>query len=208
MAPTLATLKQPIALRPDYVATRPTKLSVVQKRIGLTGGDFTISTIPSGDGDSSSAQRSDLFFVEGRVASIRERRHFRDASGLPLFELTRKATGVTHFVQLPGAPPDAPSIATIAPRLNIFKDKFDVFLANAADYGREVVLEARGQDIWKLRTNIYYNGAVVVTAKMANKLTPYVPGIKREWIVDVAEGMDLSLVGALVRRGTVVRVLT
>lgn len=195
MAPALTTLKQPIALRTDYIATSPARLSVIQHRLGLTGGDFTISLL-STDNDNLPHASGAIFRVEGRVASIRDRRHFRDASGLPLFELARKATGVTHFVKLPGASPEAESIATIAPRWNIFKDKFDVFVANAAANGEEVTLEVRGQDIWKLRTNVYFKGAVVMTAKMASKLTPYVPGIKREWIVDVAEGMDLALVGA------------
>ena len=198
MAPAMTILKQPIALRTDYIATSPTRLSVVQHRLGLTGGDFTISKLENSDEPSSTnAEPVKMFHVEGQVASVRGRRHFRDASGLPLFELSRKATGVTHFVKLPGAGPNDDAIATIAPRWQILKDKFDVYVANAANNGEEVVLEARGQDIWKLRTNIYYQGNVVVTAKMARKLTPYIPGIKREWIVDVAEGMDLSLVSPL-----------
>lgn len=88
-----------------------------------------------------------LFTVDGRFTSWSQRRVFRDATGLPLFNLHRKSTGVTFFIEIPGDE-DRP-LATLAPRSSVFKDKCDIYLANAAADGREVMMEVRGQDIWK-----------------------------------------------------------
>jgi hypothetical protein len=54
---------------------------------------------------------------------------------------------VTFFIEIPGDE-DRP-LATLAPRSSVFKDKCDIYLANAAADGREVMMEVRGQDIWK-----------------------------------------------------------
>lgn len=56
------------------------------------------------------------------------------------------------------------------------------------------MIEARGQDIWKLRTNFYVDGALVMTSKRTDKLTAYVPWKRPEWKMDVAKGVDLALV--------------
>ena len=196
MAPGVTTLKQPLAIRPDYIATHSTSIRVNQHRTSISGGDYTISKLPNNNEATNNQEPEDLFTVTGHVKSLSQRRHFRDASGLPLFELSRKKTGVTWFVSLPSAKSDDECIATIAPRMSALKDKGDVYVANAAAGGAEVRLEVRGQDVWKLRTNVYLDGKVVVTAKRTDKLVRCIPGMRPEWHVDVAEGMDLSLVGA------------
>lgn len=188
----LAMLKQPLSIRPDQVATRPTSLVVKQHTKSWTGGDFTVSTRSTQDGSDLET----LFSVDADVASLSQRRHVRDASGLPLFEIRRKRAGVTWFVHLPGDSDhdDAKPIATIAPRLHALKDKFDVHFKNASGSNEDVVLEVRGQDIWKYKTNVYHNGSVVMVAKLTDMVSVYLPIKRPKWELEVAEGFDLSLV--------------
>jgi hypothetical protein len=138
-----------------------------------------------------------LFWVTGHATSWRQRRDFTDATGLPLFQLHRKGKGVTWFIQLPGHTGDSEPIATLAPRFHVLKDKFDVFFTNAVAGGEQVVLEVRGQDFWKAKTNVYFKELLVMTIRVMNALLYYVPFKRPEWEVEVAEGMDLSLVGSL-----------
>ncbi|KAF7590290.1 hypothetical protein BBP40_003027 [Aspergillus hancockii] len=192
MASIPTTLKQPIALRPEHLASCPSTIRVKQHSKSWSGGDFTISTYPS---EGSSATK--LFSVDGDFGSLSQRRHFRDSSGLPLFELHRKKSGVTWFVHLPGDNSDAEPIAAIATKWSAFKDKFDVHIKNAAVNGEDTVLEVRGQDIWKVKTHVYHNGALAMTAKLTDVLSVYVPGKRPEWELTVAEGMDLSLASVI-----------
>ncbi|KAE8132833.1 hypothetical protein BDV38DRAFT_287429 [Aspergillus pseudotamarii] len=188
MALTPTTLKQPIAIRPEHIASCPTTIRVKQHSKSWSGGDFTISTC---EGKAGSVTK--LFSVHGDFGSLSQRRHFRDSSGLPLFELHRKKSGVTWFVHLPGDKSDAEPIATIATKWSAFKDKFDVHMRNAAAGGEDTVIEVRGQDIWKVKTHVYSNGALVMIAKLTDLLSVYVPGKRPEWELTVAKGLDLSL---------------
>ncbi|GLI74874.1 hypothetical protein PoHVEF18_003123 [Penicillium ochrochloron] len=139
---TLEPLKQPIAIRPDLIATAPTTLIVHPHSISFSGSDFTISYLNNVAESSSSqaAQPIKIFFVDGKTLSWSNTMSFIDASGLPIFELHRKKAGVTWFVSLPNT--NDKSIATIAPQGHLLKDKFDVYIRNAADGGKEVKLEA------------------------------------------------------------------
>ncbi|KAJ5176727.1 uncharacterized protein N7482_002604 [Penicillium canariense] len=191
---TLDTLKQPIAIRPELVATAPTTLIVHPHSISNSGSDFTISAVNNaGQGPSQvAAKPAKLFFVDGKAFSWSNKMCFIDASGLPLFELHRKKAGVTWFVSLPETKDK--SIATIAPQGHLFKDKFDVYIRNAADGGVEVKLEVRGNDIWKYRTSVYYGGSLVMSIKIKHYYLVYVGlGKRPEWEVSVAQGFDLSL---------------
>jgi hypothetical protein len=194
MTSTLTHLKQPIALRTEYIASSPTTIRVKQHSNSWSAGDFTVSTVPS---DCSSPAQT-LFTIDGDFASVSQRRRVQDATGLPLFELARKRLGVTWFVHLPGSKEkDEPQpIATIVPQFHMLKDKFDVHFSNAAAAagGEEIVLTVRGQDIWKSRTNVYYGDALVMAAKLTDMVSVYIPGKRPEWEIEVAEGMDLSLV--------------
>lgn len=191
MATELALLKQPIALRPEHIASAPTTLRI--KHANRTGVDYKVTTVAPEAGSSSKGSESPvLFTVDGEFTSWSQRRIFRDAIGLPLFNLRRKAAGVTFFIEIPGDE-DRP-LATLAPRSSVFKDKCDIYLANAAADGEEVMLEVRGQDIWKKWTHVYFNGALVMKTKLADMVAVYVPGKRISWEAEVAEGMDLSLV--------------
>ncbi|KAL1854982.1 hypothetical protein Plec18170_004394 [Paecilomyces lecythidis] len=181
-------LKHPIALRNEHIATKETVIRVKQHSKSLSGGDFTISEWPT----EESGEGAKLFTVDGSAKSLSQRSYVRDASGLPLFELYRKRTGMSWFVELPGENRSPDPIATFAPKWSSLKDKFDVYVRNNAG-GDEVILEVRGQDIWKIKTHVYYNGALAMVARRTDYLVPYIPGKRPEWEVKVAEGLDLSL---------------
>ncbi|KAH0336003.1 hypothetical protein KCU81_g8774, partial [Aureobasidium melanogenum] len=186
-APDISMLKQPIALRTELVAQAPETLLVNQHSGGLSSADFSI------------VRESDhalLVSVGGKLLSWTQRRTFRDASGLPLFDLYRKATGVTWFVELPEERGSEP-IMTLAPRTSVFKDKLDLFVHNAANQGEVVNLEVRGQDIWKMRVNVYLGDQVVMSSKRTEKLAGYIPGKRPDWKVNIAEGFDASLAAVI-----------
>lgn len=185
-APQLALLKQAIAIRTEHIAQAPTSLRVKKNGKSFSRGDFSITR------DDGTV----LFTVDGKVMSWTQKQAFRDASGLPLFEVYRKPMGVTWFVELPGERSNDP-IMKLAPKVSALKDKLDLSVCNAANGGENVNLQVRGQDIWKLRTNVYLGDQVVMTAKRTDKLAAYVPGKGLEWHVDVAEGFDASLVSSV-----------
>ncbi|KAL4780811.1 tubby C-terminal-like domain-containing protein [Aspergillus varians] len=196
----LLTLKQPIAIRPEHVASSPTTIQVKQHSASWSSGNFTVSSIPTAEEPLSKK----LFGVDGDFASWSQRRHFCDASGLPLFEISRKKTGVTWYLHLPGESSSSSSkasasepIATVVPKWSALKDKFDVRFQNAAANREETVLAVRGQDIWKSKTNVYYHGNLVMTVKVTDRVAVYLPGKRPSWEVVVAEGMDLSLASVL-----------
>ncbi|BCR87836.1 uncharacterized protein ACHE_40400S [Aspergillus chevalieri] len=193
MAAELALLKQPVALRPEHIASAPTTLRI--KHANRTGVDYKVTTVAPEASSSKDSESTVLFTVDGEFASWSQRRVFRDANGLPLFNLRRKSTGVTFFIEIPGDE-DRP-LATFAPRSSVLKDKCDIYLANAAADGEEVMLEVRGQDIWKRWTHVYFNGALVMRTKLADMVAVYVPGKRISWEAEVAEGMDLSLATAI-----------
>ena len=195
----LTPIKQPIAIRPEHVASSTTTIQVKQHNASWSSGNFTISTTPT----TEEPLLNKLFDVDGDFASWSQRRHFRDASGLPLFEISRKKTGVTWYLHLPGESNSNSSsskgnaskpIATVVPKWSALKDKFDVHLQNAAANGEETILAVRGQNVWKSKTNVYHHGNLVMTVKLTDMAAVYLPGKRPAWEVVVAEGMDLSLV--------------
>lgn len=207
MRPDLTPPKVPIALRPDHVATQQTTIRVQQQGKGLSSGKFTVFTQPSTpeeNGSSSNKTKEEpevLFTVDGKYVSMK--RHFYDASGLPLFVLRRHMMGNKWEVELPGSAKDGDdeSIATIQARFSTLKDNLDMTFVNAADgggAGQDISLHIQGQDIWKQRTNILLGDRVVITAKRTDKFNTYIPGVKIEWDVTIAEGIDISLASLIV----------
>lgn len=117
---------------------------------------------------------------------------FRDSSGNPLFELYRKPMSTKWLIN-----PDGGSVkpmVTFTPRMNWLKDKVGVLISNASSGGKDVQLEIRGQDVWKVGTFLYAGGALVMRVRRTDKLAVYVPGIRPQWEAQVAKGLDLSLV--------------
>lgn len=203
MAPSVSNLKQPIALRSEYTVSDPTSIRVKQHSLSLSGGEFTVFKCEP-DQSPGLEDSPELLSVTGKVASFHQRRHFQDPSGLPLFELSNKSLGGTRFVNLPGGGgAGSDPIAIFTPRFDWHKDKFDLYVKNAAANGEEALLEVRGQDVYKLRTNVWANGALVMTVKRTDRYAPYIPLKRPEWQVDVGAGMDLSLVSRLFLVGSV-----
>ncbi|CAG8151017.1 unnamed protein product [Penicillium salamii] len=190
----LTPTKQPISIRPEHIASSTTTIQVKQHSASWSSGKFTISSTPTAEDPLFSK----LFSVDGDVASLSQRRHFCDASGLPLFEISRKKVGVTWYLHLPGESSSKASssepIATVVPKWSALKDKFDVHLRNASVNGEETVLEVRGQNVWKTKTHVTHRGKLVMVVKLTDVAAVYLPGKRPSWEVVVAEGMDLSLV--------------
>lgn len=193
----LTPLKQPLAIRPEHVVPSTTTIRVKQHSASWSSSNFTITAQPTPE----SPEPAKLFAVDGDFASWSQRRRFCDASGLPLFEISRKDLGVTYYLHLPGEGKrkgsdndESERIATIVPKYSALKDKFDVHFRNAAADGEETVLEVRGQNIWKSKTHVYHRGHLVMVVKLTDMVSVYIPGKRPSWEVVVAEGMDLSLV--------------
>lgn len=185
MGKELATLKQPVAIRPEHVCSEPTTFRVRQHCLSLSFGDFSVSNTSE---VASSTSPSPMFTVDGKVGSWTQRRAIQDASGLPVFDMRRKKVGATWTVELPGG--SAP-LATLAPRRNDMKDRLDVYVHGQ----EEVLLEVRGLDVWKKATHVYLGNRLVMDVKLVNLLSVYVPFFKdNQWDVRVSQGMDPSLV--------------
>ena len=138
--------------------------------------------------------------VDGKYMPQDGRRSFRDASGLPLFDIQVDKSGASWSLVLPGGDgsgKDGTPIARITPRSSSLKDNLQVDVQNAAANGEEVTLLVLGQDIWKQRTNVYLGDKVVMTTKRTDKMSTYLPGKKVEWTVDLAAGIDISLAVAI-----------
>ncbi|KAF7185899.1 hypothetical protein HII31_12772 [Pseudocercospora fuligena] len=198
-APDLFDLKAPIAIRSEHVVDTQTTFRIQQHGIGLHSGNFTVFFPNNAERAEASTEPQTLFSVNGKYGTLEERRCFHNASGLPLFELYHKPMGVRWYIELPGGNDTA--IARLAPNFSMFKDNMDVHIKNAAAIDgtqEDVILQVRGQDIWKQRTNVYLGEKIIMTAKRTDKLSTYLPGRKIEWDVTVAAGMDLSLASAII----------
>lgn len=187
----------PIFVRPEHVAATPTKLIVHQRGMSLSGGDITVWSKDS-DADAGSHNDNDQpppsYICKGKAASWTQRRTVSDSAGLALFEIYRKSSGVTWYVHVPGHDTQAGDrpLVTLAMERSTFKDKFDICVHG--ENGNDLELKVRGQDIWKLRANVYWGDKVVMTTKRQGKLDVYIPGKSLQWEVDVAPGFDTSLV--------------
>ncbi|KAJ3492671.1 hypothetical protein NLG97_g5232 [Lecanicillium saksenae] len=189
----------------EHVVDENTTFLVRQHSFGGKGASkpkFTIESLP---GDECLEDKTDVLekqpstatmSVDAKYVSVEDRHEFRDATGLPLFDLYHKTTSVTWLIEVPGG--NGEPIAVITPHPSMFKDRLDVQVKNAADGGEEVMLHVEGQDIWKLRVNVYRGDEVVMTVKRTDKISPYLMSSKLSWVVDVASGMDVSLASAIV----------
>ncbi|KAB8271867.1 hypothetical protein BDV30DRAFT_212858 [Aspergillus minisclerotigenes] len=154
-------------------------------------------------------RRRNPLHASGRKYTNRACREFRDASGLPLFELHRKISLRNAWsVTLPGS--DAADIATGAPRLGLGGAGFGNFIASFVNVAavdvklneeRRVTLEIErhgrvlesfdvvdgDRRVAKVRESIQHNKKL---ALMSNSRRGYRPFLD----VTVMEGVDLSLV--------------
>lgn len=210
MRPELSPLKQPVAIRPEFIARQETSLLVRQQGKAAASTKFAVFA-PEHDaaaGDEKGAPDASapreppsysdkpLLSADGKYSSDEERRTFFDASGLPLFDLYHTRRGSTWHIEVPGG--KSPSLGFVEPQFtSATKEEYKVQLRNAAGSGEDVVLRVQGQDVWKLRTNVTVGDQVVMTAKRLDRMSVYLPGSKVEWQVEVAEGMDMALASAI-----------
>ncbi|KAL4744251.1 hypothetical protein BDW72DRAFT_213095 [Aspergillus terricola var. indicus] len=202
----LTDLKQPIAIRSEYVALDPTTIHVKQHRhpdnkpFSHSAG-LTVWRWPESSSSQSQDERK-LFSATDESSAGELRRHYFDASGLPLFELSKKLGSGTFFVHAPGrgrkgtpkSELQSEAMAVIAPRWNPLRYSFDVYARNVAWNGEEVLLKVRGQDMLKSRTNVYFDKMLVMTA---TRIDGFMSFTELEWKVEVAGGLDSSLASAI-----------
>jgi len=211
MHPEITSPKHPVAIRTEHIVDHHTTFRVQQHGKAQQSAKYTVFSpedeYPSGPDEvtvlSEKAQQEKLkgqprpcISVDGKYMARDGRHCFFDASGLPLFDLFHKPMGVTWHVEVPGG--SGTPIARGIRRYSVMKDRVDFVVKNAAAEGEELTLHVRGQDIWKLRTNVYLGDKVVMTAKRTEKMSTYVPGMKIEWLVEIAAGMDMSLASLIV----------
>lgn len=191
--------KQPVALRKEFIARSATTITIKQLDHTWYGLDFTVT---KSDG-------SPLFTVDGKPRSMSQRRQFKDHTGLPLFDLCRKwLSKNAWFVELPGGGGSSHLLTGVF-KSTLGLPKFDIVMKNAvvpekAEAGEDVTIEVRGKDGNYLTTHITIDGCKVAQVRRIpspkEQLRVYTArGNRPKWEVDVAEGMDLSLVGLIWR---------
>jgi hypothetical protein len=90
-------VENPIAIRPEHVAAKPSKLAVSQPGISFSRCEITVwskdSETDAGSGDNS--KPPPLYTCKGKATSWTQKRTVSDSAGLVLFEIYRESCGVT-----------------------------------------------------------------------------------------------------------------
>ena len=184
--PHLHALKQPLAIRAEYIAPQTTKINI---KLGFSwsSGDFT----------AEKADGSTILSSQGIVWSWSARKEVKDASGLPLFNLRCSWFSLAKAwrLELPG---DGHIIMVVRPRWSLGRLKLECTFTNAAPggEGQEVKLEVQGQDFQHLETHINYEGnTVAVVRRFFSNRSVVTKGMFKPLVeVEVAEGFDTALV--------------
>ncbi|KAH8427293.1 uncharacterized protein LDX57_005007 [Aspergillus melleus] len=189
---------RPVAIRREYITDRKTTL--VLRPVGDSSSEISYS-IADLDGIPQ-------FTVTGRKFSNRPCREFRDASGLPLFELHRKISFRQAWnVCLPGS--KKATIASAVPRRSFSATQFgnfDLAFENFAAF------ECKGAEDKKVNLEIEKHGNVLKTfdvvdgdRKIAeiresiphNRTLALMPESRRGWRpimdIDIMPEVDISL---------------
>lgn len=194
-------LKQAIAVLPEYIAQYPTTLRLRRfetiRNSLSTGGDFAVWACP----DDRTQEETKLFEVKSTAGGAR-RRHFIDASGLPLFTVSHKGIGATWFMHLPNRNPRTEPMGVFAPRYDLFQNKMHVYVRNTEQDKEEWKLEVRGQNLHlKSTTEVYLNGVLIMSARVKNPMN-------LDWEINVPKGLDTSLVSHCYRLYRALLILT
>jgi uncharacterized protein YxjI len=196
--------ERPIAVRTDYIAD----------------SKKTFILRPRGDAHSAAAYRVTdeagqvHFTASGHKFGDRSCREFRDASGLPLFELHRRISLRNRWsVTLPGGNGNAADVATGTPRLSLgvhMIGHFDITFENAA------AMDAKEDEDRMLTLRVQKHGNVLFTfdvvdgnRKVAeiresishNQQLNFVSGSRKGYRpaldVTITPGVDMSLVSSV-----------
>ncbi|EAW13492.1 uncharacterized protein ACLA_055400 [Aspergillus clavatus NRRL 1] len=193
---------RPIAIRSEYITAE--RAALILK--------------PQGDAQSAAAYRIEdeegqvQFTASGRKFSGRSCREFRDASGLPLFELHRKISLRNAWcITLPGS--KITNMATGSPRLSFGAaafGNFNISFRNAAaveskrEEDKEVTLEIErhghvlesfdvvdgDRKVAEVRESIQHNKKLALMASSRRNYRPVLDVI-------VTPGVDVSLIAAI-----------
>ncbi|KAE8130934.1 tubby C-terminal-like domain-containing protein [Aspergillus pseudotamarii] len=191
---------RPIAIRGNYIADSRTLLTLRPQ-----GGAQSVAAYKVQDENGATQ-----FTASGRKYNSRSCREFRDASGLPLFELHRKISFRNAWsITLPGSP-TADSIATGAPRLAPFGNFIftftNVVTTDMKESGddRLVTLEVErhgrvlesfdivdgDRKVAEVRESVQHNQKLALTPSTRRNYRPVLD-------IVVTPGVDLSLVTVL-----------
>lgn len=182
--PIITPLKQPIAIRPEYIAQRNGSLLF---RNNLWSTSFNIT-------DQTDGFPCQLFTTKEKFWGghwiLRQ-----NIVGPVLLELRRKTWSWSskYYVLLPGMLQDAAAVQLHHRFSWSARYKIDVIVLNlAAPFGdaEAVRLRIEGQSWRNMRLNVYLCDSSVLAMTAKRVMRPF----RDDWWVDVAEGFDLSLV--------------
>ena len=178
----LQPLKEPIGLRTESIVSQRSILLVTQRH-SWSGGDFTVRT-PDG---------VTILTSSGKLASTSGRKEFKDASGLPLFDLKMSWFSLSNswYLELPGGQ----RILSVRSKWFLRRLKLEVTLRNVASRTHEeVTLKVHGEDFHLGSTRVLWQERPVAVVRKKLDLLNTKPGVTSEFEVEVAAGMDQVLV--------------
>ncbi|XP_028764579.1 protein LURP-one-related 15-like [Neltuma alba] len=181
----------PIAvIGPQYCAPYPVDLSVVEKVMSISDGNFVVADM----------QGNVVFKVKGSLLTLRDRRVLIDAAGNPIVTLRRKImTAHDRWQAFRGESTEEKDLIFQLKRSSLiqFKTKLDVFLANNT---KEEVCDFKIKGSWLERSCIVYAGeSDTIVAQMHKKHTVQSVLIgKDNFMVTVYPNVDYAFIVALI----------
>ncbi|KAB8260971.1 tubby C-terminal-like domain-containing protein [Aspergillus pseudonomiae] len=192
-----------ISSQPRKVLKAPNRPIAIWEHY-ITNSKTLLALRPQGDAQSVAAYKVQdengvtRFTASGRKYNGRSCREFRDASGLPLFDLHRKISFRNVWCTTLPESPTADSIATGAPRLAPFGSFLFTFTNVAATdlkvpvHDKEVTLEIErhGRVLESFDVSVHRNQKLALTPSTRRNYRPVLD-------IGVTPGVDLSLVAAI-----------
>uniref|UniRef100_A0A0D6R3E9 Protein LURP-one-related 15 n=1 Tax=Araucaria cunninghamii TaxID=56994 RepID=A0A0D6R3E9_ARACU len=172
----------------QFCAPYPIELTVQQKAISFSGGDFTVT-------DSGG---NVVFKVAGKVMSLHDRRVLQDAAGNPLLTLKQK-TFTMHrtWEAYRGNSSDQQNFLFTARKSSMIqlKTALDVFLAGNKDE-KHTDFHVKGSFLERSCT-IYRGDRIVAEMKRKHTVTNVLLG-KDTFVVVMQPGIDYAFIVALI----------
>lgn len=185
----------PVGLRPEYIFDTDKVIRVTRHNVPFTRCSFTISEVLSETSDNSCSAKPILSVESVSKPKNSTSREFWPSNSSTdikiLFTLSRGPETAEWHIDSNGK-----LTAKFAPRTGLARDRADVYFLNAASaVEEEVKLEARGQDFCRLHHCVYLGDALVLQIRLRTRIAAtYVPFKTYEWDLNVAKGIDVSLV--------------
>ncbi|XP_062094851.1 protein LURP-one-related 10-like isoform X4 [Humulus lupulus] len=175
---------------PQYCASYPVDLAIVQKVLTITDGNFGVTDV---NGNL-------IFKVKGFLLSLRDRRVLLDAAGRPIITLREKLLSAHERWQVfRGDSTDSRDLLFSAKRSSLIqmKAKLDVFLANNT---KEEVCDFKVKGSWFERSCVVYAGeSSTIVAQMHKKHTAQsILFGKHNFMVTVYPNIDYAFIVSLI----------